>query len=327
MILILPQGLIGLGQRLVRLVAARGIGSGASAVPAASADVPADADVENTAIDPTQDEGPSWAERVKAIAPLSGGDSAVRCEDIVFSYGRNHPAVDGVSMTVQQGTIHGLIGPNGSGKSTLVDLIAGRQHPRSGKIWIGGVASHKAPAHRRARLGLRRTFHTVVLVGEMSHSDNVITGLYSRIRALALRAPFWSFLPGSRKEQRALRVASVEALEWAGLHGQPDHLVDGTPHGQQQLVQLGAAYASQPNTLVLDEPLAGLSPAEVDHVGHLLANLKAAGVSVILIEHQTNFVFSICDHVTVLNAGQVVDTGTPDQVLTDPKVREVYLGL
>jgi branched-chain amino acid transport system permease protein len=256
--------------------------------------------------------------------PRPRGD-ALRCRDLVFSYDGGAPVVDHVDFTVRRGTVHGLIGPNGSGKSTLVNLIAGRLTPTSGTIEIDEQpAGGGAPA--RARHGLMRTFQDATLVQELSSAENVGVGLYSQVRGIAARGPAWPVLPGSRRDARTIRERSGAALAQVGAGAWAQARVSDVPHGVEQLTQLAAATVAQPRTIVLDEPLAGLSPTEVDHVAELLAGLRDRGVSVVLIEHQPRFVFSVCDEVTVLNAGQVVASGPAAEVRADERVRRVYLG-
>jgi len=261
----------------------------------------------------------------ESVAPRTDAP-AIECRDIVFSYGEGVRALDGVDFTVAPGTVHGLIGPNGSGKSTLVDLIAGRLRPHAGTIAVHGqrLERHRAPA--RVRHGLMRTFQTAVLIDDLSCRDNVSVGLYSRTPRIGLRAPVWPLLPTARRDGRRIADRSRDALALSGVVEWSAVSVGDAPHGVEQLTQLAWACAAGPSTLVLDEPLAGLSAGETERVKTLLADLREAGVSILLIEHQPRFVFDICDEVTVLNAGQVVATGPAAEVRNDTRVREVYLG-
>jgi len=261
----------------------------------------------------------------ESVAPRTDAP-AIECRDIVFSYGEGVRALDGVDFTVAPGTVHGLIGPNGSGKSTLVDLIAGRLRPHAGTIAVHGqrLERHRAPA--RVRHGLMRTFQTAVLIDDLSCRDNVSVGLYSRTPRIGLRAPVWPLLPTARRDGRRIADRSRDALALSGVVEWSAVRVGDAPHGVEQLTQLAWACAAGPSTLVLDEPLAGLSAGETERVKTLLADLREAGVSILLIEHQPRFVFDICDEVTVLNAGQVVATGPAAEVRNDTRVREVYLG-
>ena len=262
-------------------------------------------------------------------APETGSQStgdAVSCHGITFAYNGGLPVVDDVDFTVRRGTIHGLIGPNGSGKSTLVNLIAGRLRATHGTIELDGERVDRESAPTRAKRGFTRTFQDATLVRELSARDNVAIGLYSQVPAIATRGPVWPALPGSRGTTRTIRGRSRGALDYVGAADWRAARIADVPHGVEQLTQLAAAVVASPRTLILDEPLAGLAPSEVEHVATLLGQLREAGVSVVLIEHQPRFVFDVCDEVTVLNAGKVVKSGPAAEVRADEDVRRVYLG-
>jgi branched-chain amino acid transport system permease protein len=234
--------------------------------------------------------------------------------------------LDNVNLTVRPGTIHGLIGPNGSGKSTLVNLIAGHLRPDEGSIRLHGRPVHGLDAAARPGHGLSRTFQTAVLVRELRARDNVAIGLYRTTPRIGRRALVWPVLPGARRDSRATATKAGAALDAVGMSRWRESRVADVPHGVEQLTQLAAACVGEPSVLVLDEPLAGLSTGEVTAVAGILTELKRAGVSVIIIEHQTKFIFEMCDKVTVLAAGSLVTTGPAAAVRVDSRVREVYLG-
>lgn len=255
------------------------------------------------------------------------GTPAVECRGITFRYAQDgEDVLSNVDLFVEPGTIHGLIGPNGSGKSTLVDLIAGRRTPMSGTISVNGKVVTREGPDRRARYGLMRTFQSATLVGDLSVLRNVMIALYTKVPGIATRAIAWPFLPRSRQSRRSMEERSRSVLDWIGAAPWEQLRVSSLPHGAHQLTQIAAACGPQPSTLILDEPLAGLSLTEAEHVVGLLRELRDSGVSIILIEHQTRFVFSLCDTITVLSAGEVVISGNPDDVYANTRVREVYLG-
>jgi branched-chain amino acid transport system permease protein len=260
-------------------------------------------------------------------AAAAGQGFALACEGIVFGYDEGSLALAGVDFAVRRGTIHGLIGPNGSGKSTLVDIVAGRLAPRAGTVTVdgqpmAGLGSAARPAH-----GVMRTFQSAVLVRELSTLENTTIGLYSRIPRIATRAIAWPLLPGARRDQVSMRTQAASALGAVGLASTWTRVpVADVPHGVEQLIQLAAACVGGPSLLILDEPLAGLSAQEVDHVASIVRGLRAQGVTVIVVEHQTRFIFDVCDDVTVLAAGEVVRSGPASAVRSDDRVREVYLG-
>jgi branched-chain amino acid transport system permease protein len=254
------------------------------------------------------------------------GQLAVDCRGISFAYLRGAPVLRDVDFRVRKGSIHGLIGPNGSGKTTLVDIIAGRLKPMAGTIELDGKQLEGSGPPARAKSGFMRTFQAPVLVRELTTAQNVGVGLYTRTPHIIARSPLWQTLPRARRDGRRLRGVADEALRFVGAEQWSRTGVAQIPHGIQQLTQLAAACAPQPSAVILDEPLAGLAPSEVEHTAELLAQLKRAGVSVILIEHQPRFVFELCDEVTVLDAGEVVATGPAADVRDHARVREVYLG-
>lgn len=250
-----------------------------------------------------------------ALAPRQPSEPvAVHCNHVSFGYIKGLNVVRDVSLSVRAGTIHGLIGPNGSGKSTLVSLIAGQRRPDTGTITINGTDLSRRGPHTRPRHGLTRTFQTAVLVKELTVAANVAVGLYSRVPHIALR------------KAAALQAQATPALAQVGMGGWAAKKIAEVPHGVEQLTQLAAAAVSRSGVLVLDEPLAGLAPSEVDHVTDILRGFKEQGGTVIVIEHQVRFVFDVCDEVTVLSAGSVVASGPATQVREDARVREVYLG-
>jgi branched-chain amino acid transport system permease protein len=261
----------------------------------------------------------------EAGGPVAG-EVIVECRGVEFGYGTGPRVLRNVDLVVRRGHIHGLIGPNGSGKSTLANVIAGRLRPSSGTVAVRSRVVNRLSPSTRARLGLRRTFQAAELVRELTTSRNVMVGLYTHVPGLARRAAFWPMLPSGARDLAWLRRRSDEALAAVGAGGWTRRRVRDVPHGIEQLTQLASVCAANPEIIILDEPATGLSAGEVDHLARILADLKARGVTLIIIEHQTKFLFPLCDQVTVLNAGEVILTSTADHVRADPMVRQVYLG-
>jgi branched-chain amino acid transport system permease protein len=254
------------------------------------------------------------------------GEVAVECRGIEFGYGTGPRVLRSVDLVVKRGHIHGLIGPNGSGKSTLANIIAGRLRPQAGTITVKGVRVDGLAPSQRAGLGLRRTFQAAQLVRELPTSRNVLVGLFSRVPGIVPRAAVWPLLPSGHRDGARMLSRAEQALRTVGAGDWIDARVGDVPHGIEQLTQLAAVCVAGPEIIVLDEPATGLSMSEVDHLARLLGQLKAQGVTMIIIEHQTRFLFPLCDQVTVLNAGEVILTSTADQVRADPVVRQIYLG-
>jgi branched-chain amino acid transport system permease protein len=320
-IVVFPGGFVGL-VRLVGRLLQRRLGLAGPSAPRVESEQPGIVDAEAVSAVARAEAG--------AAGVGSNGDvpatPAIDCHGVTFRYGGGPLVLNKVDFTVRTATIHGLIGPNGSGKSTLVDLISGRLRPVSGSIEIEGVAVDREGVKTRVGRGVARTFQSAVLVNELSARQNVQVGLYSRVPHLAARSLAWPALPSARRDNRRLRDTVDDSLSFVGAREWGRVRLGDAPHGIAQLTQLAAACAWGPRTLILDEPLAGLSPSEVEHAASILAKLKSSGVSIVLIEHQPRFVFALCDEVTVLAAGEVVATGPAAAVRENEHVREVYLG-
>jgi branched-chain amino acid transport system permease protein len=260
------------------------------------------------------------------VASAPSAEAIVECRGIQFDYGLGPKVLRNVNLRVQRGHIHGLIGPNGSGKSTLANIIAGRLHPQSGTIIVNGRNVDGLPPSARAKHGLRRTFQAAELVRGLSTAQNVLVGLYSEAPGIARRAAIWTMLRSGRRDLNSMMSRAEYALGSVGAGGWTGRRVGDVPHGIEQLTQLASVCVAAPDIIVLDEPATGLSSREVEHLARILTDLKSRGVTLIIIEHQTRFLFPLCDQVTVLNAGEVVLTGTSDEVRVNPVVRQVYLG-
>jgi branched-chain amino acid transport system permease protein len=279
---------------------------------------------------------PVTSERTPEESPVAAAPAAVpaaadnapivQCRGIEFGYGTGLKVLRNVNFTVRRGHIHGLIGPNGSGKSTLANIIAGRLKPQAGSILIKGQRVDGQAPSERAKLGLRRTFQAAQLVRELPTSRNVMVGLYNSVPGIVRRSALWPLLPSGHRDGAAMLGRAEQALRAVGAGSWVDARIGDVPHGIEQLTQLATVRVAGPDIIVLDEPATGLSMSEVEHLARLLGQLKAQGVTMIIIEHQTRFLFPLCDQVTVLNAGEVILTSTADVVRADPTVRQIYLG-
>ena len=263
---------------------------------------------------------------VAAEAGIAEPEYAVECRGVEFSYGTGLMVLRNVDLAVRRGDIHGLIGPNGSGKSTLAKVIAGRLQPLAGSTLIKGMRVGDASPSKRATLGMRRTFQAAELVRELTPVQNVMVGLFNLKPGIIQRAAIWPLLPSGRRDLAWMEDRSREALDMVGAGAWVGRAVGDVPHGVEQLTQLASVCVAGPDIIILDEPATGLSAREVDHLAEILTRLKAQGVTMIIIEHQTRFLFPLCDRVTVLNAGEVILTGTAEEVRAHPVVRQVYLG-
>jgi branched-chain amino acid transport system permease protein len=216
-------------------------------------------------------------------------DVIVECRGIEFGYGMGPKVLRNVDLSVRRGHIHGLIGPNGSGKSTLANIIAGRLRPHSGTTIVKGMVVDGLSPSGRARLGLRRTFQAAQLVRDLTPSQNVLVGLYTRVPGLVRRAAFWTMLPSGRRYGAWMQSQANAALKAVGAGDWTDRRVRDVPHGIEQLTQLASVCVAEPEIIILDEPATGLSAPEVEHLALILSRLKASGVTMIIIEHRRAF--------------------------------------
>lgn len=223
-------------------------------------------------------------------------------------------ALDGVDLTVRAGTFHGLIGPNGSGKSTLLKAIAGSHAPTSGTIRFDGADITAVPPFERARAGLSLKFQITSVLPELSVYDNVLLALQSRQGLPSLL---------SSRTRCILDGEVMIALDRFRLAGRADDLAGELSHGQQQWLEIALALASRPKLLLLDEPTGGMSSEERRLTGELLRPIRSE-CTLVIVEHDIDFIKNLCDCLTVLDQGRVLDEGSVEQIEHSIKVREVY---
>lgn len=231
-------------------------------------------------------------------------------------------ALRDVSLTVQPGSIHALIGPNGAGKSTFINVIAGLYRQNAGRIVIGGQDASSWPAHRRAQLGLVRTFQNLQLISGVDVLSNVMLGMRSHH---GIAADFFRWLWGS-KHEAAERREALAILDMLGLRSYARHHPADLAYGHRKLVELARAIAQRPAVLLLDEPVAGLNPLEAREIATIVRRLRDAGVAVLIVEHNMEFVMGLSDAVTVLDFGNPIAAGPPAAIQSDPAVLRAYLG-
>ncbi len=250
--------------------------------------------------------------------------SILTCQDVSINFG-GVKAVQNVSLDIRKGSVTSIIGPNGAGKTTFFNIISGVYKPTSGKVLLDGEDITSLPQHEVSKKGMARTFQNIRLFSQLDNVRNVQSALDARANYTMVEAILG--LPRKRSEDKKNYDIAMECLDLVGLkdfaHDRPGNL----PYGMQRKVELARALASNPKLLLLDEPAAGLNPVEVEDFIELLKKIREIrDLTILLIEHRLKVVNTLSDEVFVLNFGELLTHGTPEEVQNHPKVIEAYMG-
>lgn len=221
-------------------------------------------------------------------------------------------AVDGVSLDVPAGSVTGLIGPNGAGKTTTFNVITGLQPPSAGSVYLDDKDISRLPTHKRARLGMARTFQRLEVFGSLTARENILVAA--------------EISKGWGKAKFDPKARTEEIIELVGLSEVANDRADAMPTGLARLVELGRTLATRPRVLLLDEASSGLNENESADLGRLLVLLAKAGLGILLVEHDIDLVMNVSDRIFVLDFGRIIAAGPPPQIQADRAVQEAYLG-
>jgi len=250
-------------------------------------------------------------------------DVLLRAEKIGKEFG-GLKALHDVSLTIPRGCIYGLIGPNGAGKTTLFNVITGLYKADGGTLELNGKSLIGCKPHTIVRCGVARTFQNIRLFGHMTAQENVMVARHTHLHAGVFGAIFRP--PAVRREEAACRTEALRLLQYVGIGAQANRVARELSYGDQRRLEIARALATEPQLLALDEPAAGMNPTERETLKNLLLQIRNDGTTLLLIEHDVKLVLGICDQLSVLNFGQCIAQGTPEQVRRDPAVISAYLG-
>lgn len=231
-------------------------------------------------------------------------------------------ALNDISFQVEPSEIHGLIGPNGAGKSTLFKNIAGFYTPTKGSIVYRGQNIAGKKPHTIAELGIVRTFQETTLFQELTVFENALVGCHIKARTHL----FSAILGLDGQKQKAAGEKAMEVLAFMGLSDRKDQIASELPLGSQRALAISIALASEPKLILMDEPFAGMNPEETNQMMDLTRKVRESGITIVLVEHDMKAVMGLCDCLTVLNFGQLLAQGTPEEIRHNDKVIEAYLG-
>ncbi len=245
-------------------------------------------------------------------------------ENVVKRFG-GLVAVNKMNFTIETGRLYSIIGPNGAGKTTFFNAISGLYPPEEGAITFDGHRIERLPPEKITALHIARTFQNIRLFGGMTVVENIMVGAFTRLKQNPVQAVLRT--KAFKEEEQRAEAKAEELMEYVGLHGVGNELAASLPYGAQRRVEIARALASEPKLLLLDEPAAGMNPAESEDAMRLFRRLRDdLGITILLIEHDMKVVMNISERISVMDYGEKIAEGTPKEIASNPRVIEAYLG-